>query len=91
MVVRVSEALCKYRGLAPWVGMVLTVVIQIAAIAYSYGMLSQRQADFDHRLTIIESSDREQSRQIGESAARLARIEEGVAYIRDAVRSERGR
>jgi len=83
----VAEALCKWRGLAPWVAVVITVAIQIAAISYSYGSLSQRQQDFDHRLQVIETNDREQARQLGESASRLARIEEGVAYIRDAVKA----
>jgi len=83
----VGEALCRHKGLAPWVGMALTVIIQVVAIAYSYGALSQRQNDFEHRLAVVEASDKEQARQIGESASRLARIEAGVDFIRDAVRT----
>lgn len=83
---RVADALCRYRGLAPWVAVVITVAIQVAALSYSYGSLSQRQNDFEYRLQVIEASDKDQARQIGESASRLARIEEGVTYIREAVR-----
>jgi len=85
-----GEVLRRYKGLAPWVGMALTVlstiVVNVWVAAYSYGVLQQRQADFEHRLAVIETSDRDQSRQISDSANKLARIEEGVTYIREAIR-----
>lgn len=79
-----AEALCKWRGLAPWVAVVLTVTIQIAALSYSYGALSQRQNDFEHRLSVVETNDREQAKQLGDAASRLARIESGVDWLRQA-------
>jgi len=82
----VGEALCKYRGLAPWVGMALTVVINLIAIGYWSGSIQAHQAELDRRLAIVESSDQSQQRWL----ERIASIETSVNYIRDAVRDRRG-
>jgi len=87
----VAEALCKYRGLAPWVAAGLMFVTNLVALGYWSGSIQTHQNELDRRIALLESSDRVQGQQISASSARLARIEEGVAYIRDAVRSERGR
>lgn len=81
-----GEALCKYRGLAPWVGMGLTVVINLIAIGYWSGSIQAHQAELDRRLAIVESSDQSQQRWL----ERIASIETSVNYIRDAVRDRRG-
>ena len=79
-----AEALRKLNP--AWVAVVMTFVINVGAISYGYGRLSERQDNMDHRVILLENNDKEQSRQLGEAASRLARIEEGVTYIRDSIR-----
>lgn len=82
-----AEALCKNKWMAPWLAMAATVIINLIAIGYWSGSIQAHQAELDRRVTIIEASDREQSRWL----ERIASIESSVNYIRDAVRDGRER
>lgn len=81
-----GEALCKNKWMAPWIGMALTVVINLIAIGYWSGSIQAHQAELDRRLAIVEASDQVQQRWL----ERIASIETSVNYIRDAVRERKG-
>ena len=82
-----GEALCRRKDLAPWIGMGLTVVINLIFIGYWSGSIQAHQNELDRRMAIIEASDREQSRWL----ERIASMEASVNYIKDAVREVKER
>lgn len=81
-----GEVLCRRKDLAPWIGMGLTVVINLIFIGYWSGSIQAHQTELDRRIERIEASDREQSKWL----ERIAGIETSVNYIRDAVRERKG-
>ena len=80
-----SEFLCKYRGLAPWLGMAGALVINVMAIAYWSGALNQRLSELDRRVVVLEVSDKEQLRWL----ERIAGMESTMNYIRDELKAHR--
>gem|GEM_PF-6568884 len=77
-----GEAMCKYRGLAPWIAAGLMFLTNVVALGYWSGSIQARQDDLARRIAVVEASDHEQSRWL----ERIANIETSVNYIRDAVR-----
>lgn len=93
-----SDALCRYKWVAPWLGMVLTLVINLVAMGYWSGSIQAHQTelerevaqlrlDNDRRITSLENSDREQSKWL----ERIAGMETSINYIRDALHDMRGK
>lgn len=82
-----AEILAKYRALAPWVGMIGALLINLLAAAYWSGVLNQRLLDLDRRMAKVEVSDHEQAKWI----ERIASMEANVSRILDMVQDRRGK
>lgn len=81
-----GELLCKYKGLAPWVGMAGALIINVLAVAYWSGVMSQRMSEHDRRIAVIEASDKEQVKWL----ERIASMESDLKHVLVELKAQRG-
>ena len=79
------NTLDRYKTLAPWIGMILAIVMNVTVLAYWTGTYSQRLDDLHRRTLVVERSDKEQTNWLG----RIIRMEENVQFIRDELKAHR--
>jgi len=84
-----AETLYRYRWLAPWIGMAAAVLLNVFYSGQWSSSIQAHQFDLERRILIIEGDNKDHEKRINESSSRLARIETGIEFIKQAIESKK--